>query len=247
MRLTWSQRLIRWLFALGAFILAWQVTIVARVESLAGSLGLQKGSTPYELLINGGIPIVLSLIALGAEVLFERFWRWFQKFGGRSGWWMYGLVTNEEGRRTEITGIFRILQTNTQIRIREGRAWYFDGKGEAEKDKFSYRGDWYSDFVWIEEDQIRLFFIMNVKNPPPWDIPSMYQGAMFLSRRTGNRLLGTESWEGTFNDLEERRNIDGWVYTERLRRLSTRKPDRAEQIMRNHAGELVKRVRVRAR
>lgn len=237
MERTSSSRLIAWAIALISAVVVWQLDILKLLRFLAISLGIMEGSLLYNILIDGGIPVIFVCISWVVVRLYEDVvWRWLPTLGCKRGWWIYGLIAQHESNKVEIVGFFYTLHTLIKTQIIEGHAFYF------EDGHLIPRGNWDADTVWITPEKIRFLFNMHAVNPRPEALPSMYEGYLFLSRTTDKPLTGIEHWDGYFQDIGDRREVAGWVCSERLSPLSVRRSNQAEKVLHEYAAQLIKQT-----
>lgn len=234
------EKFISWTIALVSAAIAWQLDFPTLLRSLAINLGIMVGTPFYHVFVDGGISFIFVSIAwLAIRIYEDIIWRWWPSLGCKRGWWIYGLVAEREKgpfQRIEVVGYFYLLHTTTKIRVKEGFAFYF------ENSQISPRGNWTSNLVWIEENQIHFWVNMHAVRPRPEAVPSRAEGYMAFSHTLSHTLTGIESWQGYFHDIGERKDVSGKVYAERLSAFSVHKANEAEQIMRRYAEKLVKKV-----
>jgi hypothetical protein len=234
-----TERLIQWCFALLAVVVAWQLEVPQRLGGFASGLGAAKGSWLYRLIVDGGVPVALTLAA-GFSIWFYEtlLWRFSPWSSCKRGWWIYALVAQGPKETVDIVGYFLVDHSASRARITEGHAFYW------QESRLSFRGDWESQFVTFDEGCIRVLFSMRAVTAAAEAIPSQYEGYLEL-RYHDTPLLGGEAWSGFFQDLGDRRLVIGPVYSEYLRRLR-RLPDRqVRELLARRAHDLVLRARER--
>lgn len=229
-----TERLIAWSIALFSVAAVWQTDMPQYIASLVFSMGIERNSPLYQVLVSGGISAVFVGVSwLAVHLQDDLIWRWWRPLGCKRGWWIYGLIAERDEGPVLIVGVFYLLHTPYGARITEGHAFYNEGNG-----KITPRGDWDSDVAWVNFSRIRHLFTMRSVNPVLESIPGLYDGYMSLTNMSVHSIGGIESWRGFFQDLGDRREVAGNVYAERLSPLRVHHAGEAIRVMRQCAQAL---------
>lgn len=139
-----SEYLIEWVFALVSVAVVWNLDL---------SLGARPDSFFYKLIVDGGVPVLLTLIAMVALQLYGRvvwpLWPWSRC---QRGWWVYGLAVRDNPE-IKVVGYFFLDDRIEGASISEGRAFYVEDTGLV------YRGDWSAHRVFVESYSLGGFFL----------------------------------------------------------------------------------------
>jgi len=232
-----TERTFEWVFALASVTTAWNLDLSNHLGSLAVSLGAQSGTLLYRLLVDGGVPVLLMVIAGVAIVLYERViwpvWPWSRC---RRGWWVYSLVVCDNGATMEVAGYFFLDDRIEGACIPEGRAYYLDAHG------LTHRGDWTASHVFVGSNSLRGLFSMRAQGPTREPLPSHYDGYLQVDHTSDSPLVGRDVWCGYFNDLGDRHRVWGPAVAERLRRAQAKDATTAKSILDKHGRALANRT-----
>ncbi len=232
-----SDRLIEICFSMAAVIAVWQLKLPVFFNTAAKSLGASQNSILYHIVVNGGIPASLVIIAwISVKAYQIAVWPILPNSNYQKGWWIYSLIAQTDEEDINVVGYFYVDQAANGVQIREGHSFYTD------TEELSYRGQWHSDSVLIGEDRIRLLFNMRAINAVK-ELPSQYDGFIELNVVSDNPKFGKTSWCGFFHDLGDRRDIVGPVYAERLKRQSRRPGDKIRKLIQSNKEILIEKAR----
>lgn len=197
-------------FTITSIAVSWkQLTSVS--AAIASSLGAEPTSALHQIIVDGGAPFVLVLLAGVAVWLYNRL-LWPTVSGEYiGGTWVYSLVAKTDGADLDIVGYFRITYSHRVARIEDGVAFY------SSIDALTYRGNWTASTVWANGEELRAVFSMHAVNPTREPLPSRYDGYIEIRRSRDHPIRGRAVWIGYFQDLGDRRAVIGPVYAERLR------------------------------
>jgi Trypsin-like peptidase domain len=132
-------------------------------------------------------------------------------------WFVYGLVGTNQEKRLFSVGYYRMIQLSRETAmIKDGRVYRLN----FETGKIvGIRGYWDSNTFAVEPDlQIFLHRMdrRTIMNRSSQDGPADYSTLIRLHRDARKPLSGDERWQGTFHDLDERREVRGNMLVERL-------------------------------
>jgi hypothetical protein len=237
-----ANRLVNLLFAFVAVFIVWQVNPPAQLDKLAQAIGAQKNSILYDILQNGGVPLLLTLAAAVTLEFYQRaIWPILPSSHHKGGWWLYGLVAETGNGRLPVAGYFRINHTQTETSIPEGRSFYIEGN------ELIHRGDWRAEAIWHDADRLRFVFTMHATANPREPLPSQYEGFLALDKTSDRPLCGTSAWCGYFHDLGDRRTILGPVVAEHISASEVSSVAEIQNRLRQHSANLIRFAETRLR
>jgi hypothetical protein len=231
-----SEPLVRWIFALASVTGVWQLELLAYLERFADAIGASRGSLLHSVLVRGGVPIALALVAQAALVLYDKAIWPVSNNRYKGGWWVYSLVFIRNRDTTNIVGYFHILQSPREAFVKDGHAFYLD------QGALRYRGNWESETLVVGDDSISMIFHMRAVTPIPTALPSHYDGYLELHKTNRNSTIAKSCWHGYFHDIGDR-TTSGPVYAERMRRKVLRGDIELEEVLKSEAVRLNQRAR----
>lgn len=230
-----TSRALGWTFSVFSVVVMWQLRLESQLTKAAVSLGAKEGSELNSMIVDFGVPVILSALLLVFGWLYGRIW-WRVLVSGNyvGGWWIYSLLAQTSQGARDTVGFFHVCHTQDDVRIDEAQAFW-------PLDTLLLRGKWRSNAVWLQPDKIRLIYGM--KSERVFEgLPTDYEGYLELERSGRTPLIGRKVWEGCFNDLKHRGVIRGPVYAERLSRLSRHHIDSLKDTLSRNSAALLERV-----
>jgi hypothetical protein len=234
-----SEQIIRWAFVLASVTGIWQLELPKYLDDIARAIGAGHGSLLYNVIVDGGVPVLLILLAQVALLVHDKVLWALSSKNYQGGWWIYSLVSQTTEGPVSMAGYFYLLHSPKEAYAIDGHAFYLN------KGVLSYRGDWESDTVVINDPDIRMLFNMRAVNPAPKALPSHYEGYLELKRAKRKTTAAKSSWYGYFQDLGDRAMVSGPIYAERLRRKLLRRQIGVEEVLQREANRLYQQVLAR--
>ncbi|MBI3582450.1 MAG: hypothetical protein HY096_00690 [Nitrospinae bacterium] len=189
---------------------------------------------------------VMALIFLFIEGIL---WKYFGGYN-RNGWWVYGLVddeettvnNSEEGAKP-IVGYFYVDHKPNEITVSRAHCFYYDEKNVS----LIKRGDWQSNKVWVSKKAIQLVYDMRADEVHEnMFMPRTYIGFMQLDANSENGISGTDVHNGFVVAVTDEHNHGGYMYCERIKKawfFWRGKAKYAEQVLEENAYELVDKAK----
>ena len=233
-----KQKLIPWSFTLLSVIVVWQLDFLNALDWLSKLAGAMPGGLTYKIIVNGGVPFLITLLA-ALSLWFYRVcvWRFFPGSSYRGGWWIYALTSERGDRPARSIGYFKLIHTGIQAYVSEAAAYYV-----LESD-LERRRPWSADSVIVQRGLLKMIFQMQATDPPDEVRPAHYEGYVAIRLESRRALVGRNVWFGSFNDLGDRSHVYGPFYAEWLGKWKRKKADDIEELFRAHATVLIDKTR----